>query len=298
MSNPRIAFRMSSVRPRLSAPFGKPLIVHVVVNVEHWKFDEPMPRAIIPGPHGFESVPDVPNFAWAEYGMRCGMPRILRSLADRGIRATAAINAAVIDVYPEVARAMFDAGWEFMGHGVHQRSLPSVPDERVVIQQSVRMIEEFTGRRPRGWLGPGLRETFDSPDILREMGIEYVCDWALDDLPEWLRTDRGWMVALPYSLDVNDSVLYAVERHSNPEMYRRVVDAVECFNREVVEQPRILTMPLHPHLIGPPHRIIYLDRILDFLQSRHDTVFLTGSQIADWYRNAEPPPIDSTRLRA
>jgi len=290
MSNPRIAYRMSSARPRLDPPFGRPFIVHVVVNVEHWKFDEPMPRAIIPGPHGVESVPDVPNFAWVEYGMRCGMPRILRSLSDRGILATAAVNAAVVDVYPELARAMVDAGWEFMGHGLHQRSLPAVPDERAVIAESLEKIEKFTGRRPRGWLGPGLRETFATPDILAEMGIEYVCDWALDDLPEWLRTESGWMIAVPYSLDVNDSVLYAIEHHSTPEMYRRVVDAVECLDREVAEQPRVLTLPLHPHLIGPPHRIVYLDRMLDLLRSRKDTVFLTGSQIADWYRTAEPQP--------
>lgn len=290
VSNPRVAYRMSSTRPRLNAPDGKPFIVHVVVNVEHWRFDEAMPRAIIPPPHGIDSVPDVPNFAWVEYGMRCGMPRILRSLSDRGIRATVAMNGAVIDVYPELARAIRDSSWEFMGHGVHQRSLPSVPDERIVIAQSLEMIEAFTGKRPRGWLGPGLRETFNTPDILAEMGIDYVCDWALDDLPDWMRTKNGWIVAVPYSLDLNDSVLYAVEHQSTPEMYVRVVDAIECFSREVASQPRVLTLPLHPHLIGPPHRIIYLDRMLDILCSRSDTVFMTGSEIADWYRGVEPPP--------
>ena len=77
MSNPRIPYQMASDRRRLPPPQpGKPLIVHVVVNVEYWPFDQPMPRKLLPGPHGNDKIPDVPNFSWVEYGMRTGFPRI------------------------------------------------------------------------------------------------------------------------------------------------------------------------------------------------------------------------------
>jgi allantoinase len=64
MSNPRIPYMMSSDRKRLP-PIqpGKPLIVHIVVNVEYWPFDQPLPRKLIPGPHGMDKIPDVPNFS-------------------------------------------------------------------------------------------------------------------------------------------------------------------------------------------------------------------------------------------
>ena len=94
MSNPRISFQLSSERPTLAPPGGKPLIVHIVVNIEHWPFDRPMPRQIFTPPHGIPPKPDVPNFSWAEYGMRCGLPRIIGLLRRLGVPATAAINAS------------------------------------------------------------------------------------------------------------------------------------------------------------------------------------------------------------
>src|ERR1700761_4730406 len=98
MSNPRIPYQYASDRPSLAPPVaGKRLIVHVVVNVEHWPFDQPMPRKLLPGPHGNDKIPDVPNYSWVEYGMRTGLPRIVRALSDRGLPASTTINASVID---------------------------------------------------------------------------------------------------------------------------------------------------------------------------------------------------------
>ena len=85
MTNPRVPFVLADERPPLAPPQGKPLIVHVVVNVESWPFDSAMPRKLLTAPHGLETVPDVPNFSWAEYGLRAGMPRLFKLLAEREI---------------------------------------------------------------------------------------------------------------------------------------------------------------------------------------------------------------------
>jgi ACT domain-containing protein len=102
-----------------------------------------------------------------------------------------------------------------------------------------------------------------------------------------MSTKHGPLIAMPYNLDINDSVIYAVEKHSSPEMYQRVRDTVETFDEELKRQPRVFTLPLHPHLIGVPHRIGYLAKMLDLLQKRGDTIFMTGSQIADWFVDAD-----------
>jgi peptidoglycan/xylan/chitin deacetylase (PgdA/CDA1 family) len=290
MANPRIPYRLSTSRPRLPAPDGKPLVVHVVVNVEHWRFDEPMPRKIITPPHGKETTPDVPNFSWADYGMRCGLPRIMAALAERGITASTSFNAGVIDAYPEAAEAMRAAGWEFIGHGMHQKTLNAEANERETIEAALDKIARFTGERPAGWLSPGLRETHDTPDILKGCGIDYVCDWVVDDLPDWMTTKHGPLMAMPYNLEVNDSIIYAVEKHQSPEMHRRLADTVACFDREVKQQVRVLALGLHPHLIGVPHRIGYLEQMLDLLAARDDTVFMQGRDIAKWFREVSPPP--------
>lgn len=288
MTNPRIPFQMSSERPHLNPPGGKPLIVHVVVNVEYWPFDRPMPRKILSTPHGDAPVPDIPNYCWAEYGLRCGMPRLLRLFAERDLPVSVNLNAAVIDQYPTLARAMRDAGWEFIGHGMTQRLLHNEDDEEAVISAVIDKIAEFTGKRPRGWMGPGFAETFDTPDLLAAADIDYVLDWVLDDLPVWMRTNHRPLIGLPYGFELNDSLVFPVERQSSPEILSRFEDTMTTFEPELAEQPRVLTLAVHPHVIGVPHRIPYFTRILDRLLERNDAVFMTGSAIADWYAEEDP----------
>lgn len=167
--------------------------------------------------------------------------------------------------------------------------MQSEDNEAALIQAALDKLAAFTGKKTRGWLSPGLKQSLDTPDILKAAGIDYVCDWVLDDLPTWMTTKQGPLMAMPYNLEVNDSIIYAIEKHSSAEMYTRLRDTVACFEREMQDgSPRVLALGLHPHLIGVPHRILYLEKMLDLLMARDDTVFMTGSQIADWYSANDP----------
>jgi len=293
MSNPRIPYMMSSDRKHL-APLqaGKPLIVHIVVNVEYWPFDQPLPRKLIPGPHGMDKIPDVPNFSWVEYGMRTGFPRIVDALSRRGLPASTMLNASVIDVYPRAAEVMLQAGWEFIGHGWTQKALQNEPDEAAVIEKCMEKIKKFTGKPMRGWMGAGLSETMDTPDVLKSRGVEYTCDWVVDDLPTWMRTKHGPLIAVPYSLDLNDGPIWAGWGMDSDEQYRRTMSTLETFEEELKSNCRVMVLPLHPHLVGVPHRMNWFNKILDVLTARKDTIFVTPSQIADWYASVEPAPAD------
>ena len=295
MQQTRISYELTDERAPLTAPGGKRLIVHIVVNVEVWPFDQPMPRGILTPPHGQAAVPDLPNWGWAEYGLRAGMPRFFRALSERGLPASCAINSAIIDVYPRLAERILEAGWEWIGHGVIQRSVKSVPDERAMIGEAKAAVERYTRKKLRGWLGPGLQETFDTPDILKALGFDYLCEWCIDDLPSWMDTRHGRIVSVPYCFETNDSVIYAVEKHSSDEMTGRLARTLECFTKERAGGPRILTVPLHPHLMGVPHRVGFLERFLDTLARRKDTVFMTGAQIADWFAGAAAGPAGRQR---
>jgi peptidoglycan/xylan/chitin deacetylase (PgdA/CDA1 family) len=290
MANPRIPFELSSDRPALPAPGGKPLIVHVVLNVENWRFDQPMPRKLLTAPHGEEHTPDVPNYSWAEYGMRCGMPRLFEALGRRGLPASCALNAGVIADYPALAEAIRASGWEVIGHGLHQRSLQAETSEAAVLDEALERLRAFAPIQ--GWLSPGLKESAETPDLLKARGIRYLCDWVVDDLPAWMTTAHGPLIAMPYSLEINDSVIYAVEKHASPEMWRRLEDTLSVLEPELERQPRVLTLGLHPHLIGAPHRFAYLEKMLDRLAAHPTAVFMTGSQIADWFEAVSPSPRD------
>jgi peptidoglycan/xylan/chitin deacetylase (PgdA/CDA1 family) len=291
MSNPRIPYQMTSARAPLPPLNGKRILVHLVVNVENWQFDQPMPRAIVTPPHGKETVPDVPNFSWADYGMRAGLPRILESIASRQLPASTSFNAGVIDAYPQAAIAMRDAGWEFIGHGMHQKSINHADGgEEALIKACIDKIEAFTGVKMRGWLSPGLRETLYTADILKRLDVDYVCDWVVDDRPSWMRTTAGPLVAMPYNVEINDSIIYAIERHASGEMARRLEFTLRRFERECRDSAIVLAIGLHPHLISVPHRIHELELMLDTLMASPDVGFYTGSELCAWFVNASPAP--------
>jgi allantoinase len=282
VSNPRIPYELSDQLPPLRPLGDKRLLVHLVVNVEHWPFDAPMPRKLLGSPHGRDNVPDLPNFGWVEYGMRAGLPRILRALAARGLPASASMNASVIEAYPAAAAAILDAGWELVGHGLTQRSLPG-SDEAAVVAEALDRLEAFSGTRPRGWLGPGLAETVHTPDVLAAAGIEYVYDWMIDDVPLWLSATPRPIVAMPYTMELNDSVMYAGQWHPAQEFERRVTATLAALEQETADSAKVLTLGLHPHLVGVAHRIAAFERSLDRLLASPQTTFTTGASMLSWY---------------
>jgi peptidoglycan/xylan/chitin deacetylase (PgdA/CDA1 family) len=271
-------------------PGGARLALHVIVNVETWDFLRPMPRTALPPPASGGTIPDVPNFAWYQYGQRVGIWRLFDTLARHGVRATLSVNSSVCTEYPEVVERAVADGWEMMPHGVVQRTMSSVEDERAVITEAIKQVESATGTRPRGWLGPALVETTQTLDLLAEAGLDYCCDWGpADDVPYDLRLANGRrMVAVPYPIETNDIVVYAVERHSAEDFYTRCTAAFDQLYAESKTSPKVLPIALHPYLTGTPHRIAALDRILKYILKRKKVRALTAAEIADWYIQQTP----------
>jgi peptidoglycan/xylan/chitin deacetylase (PgdA/CDA1 family) len=280
----RAPYRPIVDRPPLKLPQGARVAVWVIVNIENWLADGPMPRTILPPPMGQPLLPDVPNWAWHEYGMRVGFWRFVDALGRRGIRATLALNGTVCRVYERACAAARDAGWEFMGHGFVQRPMHRLDDQLEAIRETMAIISDFTGRSPRGWESPGLTETLDTLDHLAAAGIEYVCDWPFDDLPVEMRTKSGPILTLPYPVEVNDVVISAVQQQPSVEILRRGRDTFDRLYQEGAAIPRIMAISIHPYLTGVPHRIKYLEELLDHVLGHPDIVLMTGEEILDWYR--------------
>ena len=271
---------------RLEAfPGGARLALHVIVNVETWEFERPMPRTALPPPASGGTVPDVPNFAWYQYGQRVGIWRLFETLQRHGVRATLSVNSSVCTEYPEIVERAVAAGWEMMPHGVVQRTMSSVEDERAVIRDAIGQLEGATGTRPRGWLGPALVETPQTLNLLSEAGLDYCCDWGpADDVPYDLRVANGRrMVAIPYPVETNDIVVCAVEKHPAEELYQRCSAAFDQLYAESKKSAKVLPIALHPYLTGAPHRIAVLERILTRLLKRKRVCTMTAAELTDWY---------------
>ena len=283
MSNPRAEFSPIFQRPPLKLPNNARVAVWPVINVEEWDINEPMARTVLPTPQGVVTLPDIPNFGWFDYGLRVGFWRFKQVLDKYGIRATVSLNASVCLSYPMLVEECTKSGWEILAHGFIQRVINREPDERAVIRRSIDTIAEATGTAPRGWMGPGLAETFDTPDVLAEEGIEYIADWCNDDQPYEMIVKSGRMVALPYTVELNDIPIYLIQNHRSPELFERAKDHFDTLYREGAESARVMCISTHPYITGAAHRIKYYDAIFEYMSRFEGVVFMTGSEILDWY---------------
>ena len=284
----RIAYSPIPERAPLKLPNGARMAVWVVVNVEKWEATQPMPRTVLTPPAGGSPMPDVPNWAWHEYGNRVGFWRFVKVFDEFQIPGVICINGSALAAYPPIVRAAVERNWEFVGHGFTQRNMQKVPDERADIRKVRDAIAKATGKMPRGWLGPGLTETWETPDLLVEEGYDYVADWVLDDQPVWLKTRGKPIVNVPYTQECNDVAMMLIQHHKAAEYCERALDQFEQIYADAADSARIMALSVHPYIMGAPHRLKYFRRIFEVIRKRQDVLFWTGAQIVDWYLRAGP----------
>jgi allantoinase len=270
-------------------PEGKTLAVWIIPNVEAWSYDSAVGVTTSPNPGNV--VPDVINYAWREYGMRVGLWRIAEVLDSAGVRATVALNSSVCEIFPKAVEEMKKRHWEFMGHGITNSQLLSstsgVDEERKLIQTALRTIEHTAGERPKGWLGPGLAETFNTLDILAEEGVRYVGDWNNDDQPYPMKVRKGKLFSLPYCMELNDIGLFARHGYTGEEYLRAVTDQFETLYAESRKLARVMGIPLHPFLTGQPLHIKYFQQAIAHMQKQDRVWFATGNEIAEAYERLQ-----------
>lgn len=289
MTLPRDRSPFSAIvdRPPLKLPGKARVVLWTIVNLEVWDISRPMARQVIPAPTGQVLLPDVPNWSWHEYGMRVGVWRFFDLYRRLGIRPTLSLNARVCEDYERVAAEARDAGWEFMGHAYEQMPIHKVEDQRGMIHRSMDVIEKFTGKRPIGWLGPGLTQTYETPELLAEAGVKYIGDWVWDDEPSVIQTAKGPLTTLPYTVELNDIPTMIVQHHESAYWATRCKDSLDRLHAEGGERAKIMAVAIHPYISGQPHRIRYLEEVYDYARSLGDVVMWNGEEIYDWYQTAK-----------
>jgi peptidoglycan/xylan/chitin deacetylase (PgdA/CDA1 family) len=284
----RISYSPITKRPALTLPNGARMAVWVIVNVEEWDANMPMPRTVLTPPAGGSPSPDIPNWAWHEYGNRVGFWRLLKVFDEFKIPGVLAINGSALAGYPAIVDAAKERHWEFMGHGFTQRNMQKVENEREDIRKTADAIEKATGKRPRGWLGPGLTETWETPDLLKQEGYDYVADWVLDDQPVWLKTKTTPIVNIPYTQECNDVAMMLIQHHKASEYFDRAADQFEQIYQDSADSARIMALVIHPYIMGAPHRTKYFRRVFETIRKKSDVALMTGEQILDWYLATGP----------
>jgi len=264
-------------RPKLKWPNGARVAVWVIPNIEFFPLNEP-----VPGARG-TYVPEVSAWSVRDYGARVGVFRIMDVLSQRNIRASVTLNSEVCDAYPQIMEDAMALGWEFLGHNQsNSRPFHVTPPEgdKQLVHDVVARIEQATGRKPRGWLGSGIQETWKTLDYLADEGLDYVCDWVNDDQPYFMDAGGRQMVSLPYSTEINDLPQFRAGR-SNEEFESMIRRQFDTLYREGAESGRVMAICLHPFVIGVSHRIWVLESALDYIIGHEGVWFATGEEIVD-----------------
>jgi len=265
-------------------PGGARVAFYVGLNIEHFHVDSPS-TSLWEGTASL--VPDPLNYGWRDYGPRVAIWRLIETLDRHGIRASALLNSDVSEHYPQIIEAGRARDWAWLAHGKTNSSLHTgihVDEERALITDIVETIEAATGRRPRGWLGPGLTETFQTPTLLAELGLRYVLDWTNDDQP--YRLNVPGMLSVPYSVELNDLNVFISRGMSGPDFVELVRDQLDQLYADSADSGRVMALALHPFVIGQPFRHKYLLQALQYV-ANHPRVWLTTSdEIAEHYIRA------------
>jgi allantoinase len=281
-------------RPPVRWPKGS-VAVWVCVSLEWFPIlpaDAPF-RA--PG-HMQTAYPDFRHYTARDYGTRVGFYRLLDAFARVGARVSVACNGAIAERYPHVVADIVAAGHEIIAHstdmnGTIATGLP-IEEERDLIARSLDVLERVGGVRPRGWLSIARSQSWNTPDLLREAGLTYCCDWVNDELPYRF---RNGLINLPLNHELSDRQIVTVQQQSADSYAEQIGDAFDWLAGEAerfgatpqsgtLRGPRNGRMlPLHvtPYIMGLPYRIGAFEALLATLAARHEAWFATGGEIVD-----------------
>ena len=270
-------------RPKLEWPNGARVAFWVGLNIEHYEVDKPS-TSFFGGTAGLQ--PDPLNYGWRDYGVRVGIWRMIDVLDKYRMRASVLLNADVCERYPQIVAEGVKRNWAWLAHGKNNSIFEAgmtLDEERAYLKAVVETISRATGQHPKGWLGPALTETFNTPEVLAELGLSYLLDWCNDDQPFPLNVNAGRMISVPYSIELNDITLFLGKSLSGADFAQMVMDQFDVLYDEGAHSGRVMCLALHPFIINQPFRHKYLDKALEHIAG-HDQVWLaTSDEIADWY---------------
>ncbi|MEM1380631.1 MAG: polysaccharide deacetylase family protein [Pseudomonadota bacterium] len=273
-------------RPKIVWPGGKKLAFWIAPNIEYYEFLPPDNPHRQPWPRG---NPDVVGYSQRTWGNTVGHWRMMDLFDKYNLRGSISLSVGLIDHHPEIIEACNARNWEFFSHGIYNTRFSYGMDEaqeRAVLDDSIRTVQEATGQRIRGYLAPALTHTELTLDLIAEYDFWYTCDLFQDDQPQPLKTKTGRLCSMPYSLEVNDVITYSVQGWS-PDHYTDLL--TKHFDQLLLEGEQsgtVMCIPLHAYLVSQPHRLRAFERALAHITQHQDDVwFATGTEIAGHFRD-------------
>jgi hypothetical protein len=205
------------------------------------------------------------------------LPRLFDEL---NLPAAHLINTTVFEYAPQIVDALKARGDEFIGHGrtnAERHGSMWEADEKRFLEEIRDAIEKASASgRAAGWRR-GWPRRAGRPDLLKEVGFDFLMDWPNDDQPLWMKTRSGPLMSVPYPIEVNDSPQILVRHHSAEEFRDMIIGQFEELLRQSAKQPLVCGIALHTMIVGQPYRLRCLREALQHIANhpQKDKVWFT-----------------------
>jgi len=234
---------------------------------------------------------DLASESMYEYGSRVGFWRLYRLFRERKLPLTIFAAALALERNVEVAKAISETDWDIVAHGyrwVEHYHLDEAT-EREHIAKAHASILRTTGRAPEGWYCRYSPSANTRRLVVEHGGYSYDSDAYNDEIPYWINVLGREHLVIPYTLVTNDAKILAGGGIENSSDYAQfLIDSFEVLAAEGRSTPRMMSIGLHPRVIGHPGRIVGLMKFLDHLAGRSDVWIARRGDIAAHWRAVMP----------
>ena len=270
-------------RPPIAWPQGRRVLTWLVIDLEWFPItpeDKPF-RA--PG-HMQTVYPDYRHYTSRDYGNRVGIYRLLEAAEKVGAKVSVAANSAIAERYPVLISDIVSAGHEIIAHSTDMNGTIATglgeASEKALISGALDTIEKVAGARPSGWLSIARSQSFDTPRLLAEAGLRYMCDWVNDDLPYRMTTPAGPILNLPLNHELSDRQILNVQQQPVDSYCDQIRDAFTWLHAEAGRYGgRLLPLNITPYIMGLPYRIGAFEKLLEWLSAQPGHGFARGDEI-------------------
>ena len=101
-----------------------------------------------------------------------------------------------------------------------------------------------------------------------------------------MKVKKGTLISMPYSSEINDIPAMLGHHKSGEEFAQMIRDQFDVLYEDGRKTGRVMSICLHPFLVGVPHRSKYFDQALAHIRSRQEVWITTGGEIADHYKKS------------
>lgn len=266
---------------------------------------------------GADSPSDIQRGIWAG---EVGTPRLLKMFERHGLTTSWFIPGHSIETFPEQVQMVAEAGHEIGAHGyLHENPVAMTPtQEEDVLVKSIELIEQLSGKKPRGYVAPWWEMSSATAELLQKYGFTYDHSQGYKDFVpfyaragetwnkiDYTKTAVEWMHPLQHGKEIDLVEIGAnwyvddlppmmfmkaspnshgfVNPHDIEQLWR---DQFDWVYREL--DYAVFPFTIHPDVSGRPQVLLMLERLIDYINGHEGVRWTTMEDIAADFRTRFP----------